>query len=110
MAVEEVKGIRPGVCRCTAEEASCRLACGLQIKLKCTAWTDGPRQRALVLEYSTHISDSRYLSKTALAASHYIFSLSMLFKKMGFVFVGGGSGFNPAFCFYCLNRRFDLNN
>ena len=26
MAVEEVKGIRPGVCRYTAEEASCRLA------------------------------------------------------------------------------------
>lgn len=82
----------------------------LLIKHTCAAGTDVPKQMTLVLGYPTYISDSTYLSKTSLAASHCIFNLSMLFKEMDFVFVDGGSGFNPTFCFYCLNRKFALNN
>ena len=82
----------------------------LLIKRTCAAGTDVPKQMTLVLGYPTYISDSTYLSKTSLAPSHCIFNLSMLFKEMDFVFVNGGSGFNPTFCFCCLNRKFALNN
>lgn len=52
-------------------------------KPTCAAGTDGvPKQMTLVLGYPTYISDSiTYSSKTSLAASHYVFNLSMLFKK-----------------------------
>ena len=49
----------------------------LLIKPTCAAGTDVPKQMTLVLGYPTYISDSTYLSKTSLAASHYVFNLSM---------------------------------